>query len=339
MTDASARSWVGWAVLGLLLIAAVTAGLLLGAVPIGPTDVGRVLLDKLGLRDGAGTQAESVLWAIRFPRVLAGILVGSALGVAGAALQGVYRNPLADSYLLGISSAAGLGVVLGIALTPAGAYPILVMAGGAAAGAGYALVTRRISAATVDPARFVLVGVALGLAFLAWTGIVIFRWDSPRVPTLTFWIFGSFTGVTWRTLGAATPFVLGGLAGLGFSARSLDLLALGDREARHLGVTVERVVAFILAALGIAVGAAVGLAGVIGFVGLLVPYVLRRMMGPGHGRLLLASAAAGAAVMVTADVVARTLASPAEIPVGIVTAAIGGPFLVWLLLRHRRAST
>ena len=339
MTVVSTRSWVRWAVLGVLLVAAVAAGLLLGAVSIGPADVGRVLLDKLGLRDGAGTQAESVLWAIRLPRVLAGIMVGAALGVAGAALQGVYRNPLAEPYLLGISSAAGLGVILGIALTPAGAYPIMVMAGGAAVGAAYAVLTRRISAATVDPARFVLVGVALGLAFLAWTGIVVFRWDSPRVPTLTFWVFGGFSGVTWRTLSAATPFVLTALVALGFFARSLDLLALGDREARNLGITVERVVAVILVAVGVAVGAAVGLAGVIGFVGLLVPFVLRRSFGPAHRGLLPAAALGGAGVMVVADLLARTVASPAEIPVGIITAAVGGPFLVWLLLRHGRAPT
>lgn len=337
MTTARASRW--WLLLSLSLILAVAAGLLVGAVSISPADVWRVVLDKLGVTEGAGTQAESVLWAIRLPRVLAGILVGAVLGVAGAALQGVYRNPLADPYLLGISSAAGLGAILGIALTPAGAYPIMVMAGGALVGAGYALLTRRISAATIDPARFILVGVALGLALVAWIGVIVFRWDSPRLPTFTYWIFGSFSGVTWRTLGAATPFVLAALGMLTYFARSLDVLALGDREARHLGISVERIVAFTLAAVGVAVGAAVGLAGVIGFVGLLVPYVLRRSMGPGHGRLLAASAIGGAAVMVATDVVARTLASPAEIPVGIVTAAIGGPFLVWFLLRHRKAPT
>jgi iron complex transport system permease protein len=328
-----------WVLLFGSLVVAVSAGLLLGAVSIGPGDLWRVLLDKVGISDGGGTQAESVLWAIRIPRVLAAVLVGAALGVAGAALQGVYRNPLADPYLLGISSAAGLGVILGIALTPAGAFPVLVALGGAATGAGYALLTRRISAATVDPARFVLVGVALGLALLAWTGIVVFRWDSPRLPTLTYWIFGSFAGVTWRTLVAATPFVLVALATMAFFTRSLDLLALGDREARLLGIGVDRIVTLILAAVGVAVGATVGLAGVIGFIGLLVPFVLRRAVGPANRQLFLASAIGGAAVMVGADVLARTLASPAEIPVGIITASVGGPFLVWLLMHHGRAPT
>lgn len=319
------------------LVVAVLVGLVVGEVPISPMEVWRAVIGRFGL--GEGSDAEAVIWSIRMPRTIAGVLVGAALGAAGAALQGVYRNPMADPYLLGISSAAGLGVVVGIALTPAGGIPVLIMAVAAAAGAAFALFTRRVSRATVDPARFILVGVALGIALLAWTVMFVFMWDSPRLPTFAYFVFGSLAATTWKAVWSALPFLLGGLALAAIFTRELDLLALGDREARHLGVSVQRVVAAVLVGTGIAVGASVGLAGVIGFVGLLAPLVVRRWVGPSHRNLLPASAIVGATAVVTADVVARVVAGPVEVPIGIVTAAFGGPILVWMLVRTRESTT
>jgi iron complex transport system permease protein len=326
-----------YAIFCVALIVAVLVGLVVGEVSIPPAEAWRAFLGRFGL--GEGSDVEAVFWSIRMPRIVAGVLVGAALGAAGAALQGVYRNPMADPYLLGISSAAGLGVVVGIALTPAGGVPVLTMAVAAAAGAAFTLFTRRVSRVTVDPARFILVGVALGIALLAWTVMFVFIWDSPRLPTFAYFVFGSLGAITWKAVWGALPFLLGGLALVAIFTRELDLLALGDREARHLGVSVRRVVAAVLAGAGIAVGASVGLAGVIGFVGLLAPFVVRRWVGPSHRNLLPASALVGATAVVAADVLARLVAGPVEVPIGIVTAAFGGPILVWMLVRTRGTTT
>jgi iron complex transport system permease protein len=322
-----------YAVSSIALLVVVVVGLGVGEVPISPTEAWLAFVGRFGL--GEGSAFDAVFWSIRMPRIVAGVLVGATLGAAGAALQGVYRNPMADPFLLGISSAAGLGVVVGIAMTPAGATPVITMAVAAAAGAAFALFTRTVSRLTVDPARFILVGVALGFALLAWTVMFVFIWDSPRLPTFAYFVFGSLGTTTWKAVWSALPFFLSGLALVAVFTRELDLLALGDREARHVGVSVRRVVAAVLAGTGIAVGASVGLAGVIGFVGLLAPFVVRRWVGPSHRNLIPASAIVGATAVVAADILARLVAGPVEVPIGIVTAAFGGPILVWMLVRTR----
>jgi len=336
-TRTTYRVGLWYTILGAALVISVGIGLQVGEVDISITDAVRAVLGKFGIGDG--TPNEAVFWSIRVPRVLGAVLVGVALGAAGASLQGLYRNPMADPYLLGISSAAGFGVVVGIALTPAGTTPVLTMAVAAAAGAGFALFTRQVYRATVDPARFVLVGVSLGLALLAWTVTFVFIWDSPRLPTFTYFVFGGLGGVTWEAWWSALIFVVAGLIAIGIFVRELDLMALGDNEARHLGVSVDRVAAAVLIGAGAAVGASVGLAGVIGFVGLLAPFLVRRLVGPSHRHLVAASAVAGAVFVVGADVVARLLAGPVEVPIGIVTAALGGPLLVWMLMRGGESTT
>lgn len=320
------------ALVGLVLVA-----LLVGEVSISPAQAWQAFVGRLGIGDGTATEA--VFWSIRMPRVVAAVLVGAALGASGAILQGVYRNPMADPFLLGVSSAAGLGAVVGITLTPAGGIPLLTMVVAAAAGAAFAVLTKRIAKATVDPARFILVGVALGFALLAWTVVFVFIWDSPRLPTFTYFIFGGLGAVTWEAVWSALPFILGGITVVTVLVRELDLLSLGDREAGHLGVRVDRVIAALLIGAGIAVGASVGLAGVIGFVGLLAPFTVRRWVGPTHRHLLPASILAGAILVVAADVVARLVAGPVEVPIGIITAAVGGPFLVWMLVRTKGVTT
>jgi iron complex transport system permease protein len=335
----SRRRGAAVTILGVVLLALVAVGLLSGAVAVSPADLFHMLGRKLGITDDPERLTDKVLWAIRLPRVLAGAVVGAGLGAAGAALQGTFRNHMADPHLVGISPAAGLGAVIGIALTPIGGPPMIMMLGAAVAGAVAALVMRRIARQIIESNQFILVGLALGLGMLAWLGAIVLAWDSPRVPTFTFWVFGGLAGSTWSTLGAGTPVVLVGLAIVAASARSLDLLALGETEAQHLGLNVDRVIAVVLVGVGVAVGGAVGLGGAIGFVGLIVPLILRRWIGPGHRWLIPTSALAGAAMVVAVDILARTVASPVEIPVGLLTAILGAPVFIWFLLRvgRRRA--
>lgn len=323
-------------VLGIALLVLMVAGLLSGGVAIGPTDLFHMVGRRLGLTNDPERLTDSVLWAIRLPRVLTAAAVGAGLGVAGAALQGTFRNQMADPHLVGISPAAGLGAVAGIALSTTGGTPLFMMGGAAVVGAAVALLMRRIAKRVIDPSQFILVGLALGLAMLAWLGAIVLAWDSPRVPTFTFWVFGGLAGSTWTTLAAGSPFVLIGTAIVAASSRSLDLLALGETEARHVGLDVDRVITLVLVGVGVAVGGAVGLGGAIGFVGLIVPLVLRRWIGPTHQWLIPASALGGAAMVVAVDTLARTVAAPIEIPVGLLTAILGGPVFVWFLMRVGR---
>jgi iron complex transport system permease protein len=327
------------ALLGLGLLVLMVIGLLSGAVAIGPADLLHMLGRRLGLTDDPERLTDSVLWAIRLPRVLSGAAVGAGLAVAGAALQGTFRNQMADPHLVGISPAAGLGAVAGIAVTPTGGNPLLMMLGAAVAATSATLLMRRTATRVIEPNQFILVGLALGLAMLAWLGAIVLAWDSPRVPTFNFWVFGGLAGSTWSALGAGAPIVLGGAAIVALSARSLDLLSLGETEARHVGVNVDRVITVILIGTGLAVGGAVGLGGVIGFVGLVVPLVLRAWIGPAHRWLIPASALGGAAMVVAVDTLARTVASPVEIPVGLFTAILGAPVFVWFLMRVGRLSS
>jgi iron complex transport system permease protein len=306
-------------------------------VAAGPTDLFHMLARRLGLTDDPERLTDSVLWAIRLPRVLSGAVVGGGLGVAGAALQGTFRNQMADPHLVGISPAAGLGAVAGIALTPVGGPPLIMMVGAAVGGAAIALLMRRTAKRVIESNQFILVGLALGLAMLAWLGAIVLAWDSPRVPTFTFWVFGGLAGSTWSALTTGAPIVAIGVTIVVASARSLDLLALGETEARHVGVEVDRVITVILVGVGLAVGGAVGLGGAIGFVGLIVPLVLRRWIGPTHKWLLPASALGGAAMVVAVDIMARTVAAPIEIPVGLFTAILGAPVFVWFLMRVGRS--
>jgi iron complex transport system permease protein len=306
--------------------------MLAGSVDIDLSDLWHMIRYRFGL--GEERLTDSVLWAIRLPRVLAGLATGAGLGVAGVALQGVFRNRMADPHLVGVAPAAGLGAVAGIALSSAGGTPYLMMAGAASGGVLLALLMRRIADNVTDSGQLILVGIAIGFALLALLGAIVLAWDSPRVPTFNFWIFGGLSGVTWSALGAAVPFVLVGVTGVMTMGRSLDILALGEDEARHLGVDVTRLRLLVLVAVGVIVGGAVGLAGVIGFVGLVVPMLLRSWIGPAHRHLILVSALGGAIALSGLDVLARTVAAPAEIPVGLLTAIGGAPVLVWFLLRR-----
>lgn len=328
------RRWLAPAALAVLLLAAAGLSLSMGAAGVATADVGRSLLYHLGLNPQAPA-GEGVVWGIRLPRTILAALVGGALGAGGVALQGLHRNPLADPHLLAVGPGAAIGAALGSA---AGGVRGAV-AGGAALGVVAGLLSRRVVGRHAsDPGRAVLVGVALGALFTSWAGFVVTGADRTRVPPMEFWLLGSLGSASWTGVQALA--LIGGAAMLVLvsSATTLDLLALGEVEAGHLGVDVDLAGSIVSIAVGVMTGAAVGAGGVVGFVGLLVPTVLRPMVGSRHRGLLVAAWLGGAAMLILADTAARTLVSPIEIPVGLLTTALGGPLFLWLLGRVRSVS-
>ena len=284
-------------------------------------------------------QDDAILWLIRLPRVLLGALVGAGLAAAGAALQGVFRNPLADPGLVGVASGASLGAVAAIvlgftALVPGGLQLAAFVGGVAAAALVYALARYEGRTETVT---LLLTGIAVTAITGAAIGLLLARADDAELRDVVFWSLGSLGNATWPIVGATAPFVAIGVAIACSRARELDLLALGEREAAHLGVNTERTRLAIVLGLALATGAAVAAAGVVAFVGLIVPHLVRLAAGPNHAIVVPASALAGAALVVLADVAARTVAAPVELPLGVITSLAGGPFFLWLLWRTRRA--
>lgn len=326
------RRWVGL-VVGLLLLVVAWGALSLGAVPVSPKEVLGVLARKLGMEMFAdpSTQAEAVVWGLRMPRMLLAFTVGAALALTGGVLQGLLRNNLADPQLLGIGPGAAIGAAIG---SSAGGVQGAI-AGGVVAGVVTAFAIRRLARqASIDPTRIVLSGVALGTALSAWVGFVVFAADRATVPPIEFWLLGSLAGSTWRAFGTVIVFVAVAATVMLASTRILDIFRLGESDARHLGIDVDLVRTVILIPVGATVGATVGAAGVITFVGMLVPFVVIRFTGPLHRHLLVVSLAAGALFVAASDLVARLAIQPIEIPVGLITAAVGGPVFLWLLRRR-----
>lgn len=323
-----------------LLLVAVLLNAGLGAVRIGPAQVAAVVAGKLGLSlDVPVTaQQEAVLWSIRLPRVALVLLVGAGLGMAGAALQGVFRNPLADPSIVGVSSGGALGAILAImaGLTPLGQWtlPAAAFFGGLIATLGVYGFARHEGRTEV--VTLILAGIALNAIAGALMGMLTFLADDRQLRTIVFWSLGSAGGATWAAVGAVLPFIAVGLLLLPRWAGSLNLLVLGEREARHLGVHTERVRFLLIALAALMTGASVAVAGIISFIGLVIPHLIRMAAGPEHRTLLPASALGGAALLLLADLAARTVAIPRELPLGVVTGLAGGPFFLWMLHRTRR---
>ena len=332
---ANRRRWAR-PVVGLLLIAVAWGALSLGTVSVPAGEVLGVLTRKLGLDafTEPSPQAEAVVWGLRMPRMLLAFTTGAALALTGGVLQGLLRNNLADPQLLGIGPGAAIGAAIG---SSAGGVQGAI-AGGVAAGVVTAFAIRRLAhRASIDPTRIILSGVALGAALSAWVGFIVFAADRATVPPIEFWLLGSLAGSTWRAFGTVIVFVAIAAIVLLASARILDIFRLGESDARHLGIDVDLMRTIVLIAVGAAVGATVGAAGVIAFVGLLVPFIVIRFTGPIHRHLLVLSLGGGAVFVAAADLVARLAIQPIEIPVGLVTAAVGGPVFLWLLTRRRDA--
>lgn len=340
------RLAIAAAVLLLLLLVLAILALGLGAVRIAPARVIAVLGAALSGDTMAGQSREGlIVLSIRLPRLLLGALIGAALAVSGALMQGLFRNPLADPGLVGVSSGAGLAaaatIVLGDRLfgLASGQTPFLLLPFGAFIGGLastlvlYGIATRH---GRTSVAIMLLAGVAIGAFAGAMTGLLAFISDDRQLRDLTFWSLGSLSGASWTKLAVVTPLVLPVLLAVPMLARGLNALLLGEAEAYHLGIAVQQLKRLVIVMVAIAVGASVAAAGVIGFVGIVVPHLLRLMFGPDHRMLLPFSALAGAILLTGADLVARTLVAPAELPIGILTAAIGAPFFLWLLLGRDR---
>ncbi|GAB2922345.1 FecCD family ABC transporter permease [Streptomyces sundarbansensis] len=300
-------------------------------------------LSSVQHRIGLGGQAldrvgESVLWNVRLPRVALAVLVGASLGCAGALMQGVFGNPLAEPGVIGISAGAAVGAVASIALglTFLGNWTITVCA--FLAGLATVLVVYALSRSggRTEVVTLILTGIAVNAFAGALIGLFIFFADNAQITQITFWQLGSLSQATWPKVLAVLPCALAGLLIAPFHSSRLDLLALGERPARHLGVDVERLRIVLVLVVALLTAAAVAVAGIISFVGLLVPHLLRMANGPGHRFLVPGSALGGALVLVAGDLAARTVAAPAELPLGVLTALFGSPFFFWLLRRTRR---
>jgi heme transport system permease protein len=290
------------------------------------------------------TRDQIILWSVRLPRIAIAAMVGGLLAVSGTVMQGLFRNPLADPALVGVSGGAALAAAVTIVVADKFAeahvftIPFEILPGMALLGALiatatlYRLATRE---GRTSIAIFLLGGLAIAALANAAIGLLVFLADDRQLRDITFWMLGSLSGATWSKALAVLPFFVVTAAALPFIARGLDLLILGEAEAFHSGIHVERLKKFCIVLIAAAVGAAVSVSGVIGFVGIVVPHLLRLVIGPGHRLLLPASIILGALLMVGADIFARMLAAPAELPIGIVTAVVGAPFFLALLLRQR----
>ncbi|HEY4200694.1 MAG TPA: iron ABC transporter permease [Devosiaceae bacterium] len=300
-----------------------------------------------GLADAADPSVlrdHVIIYDIRLPRLALGMLVGAALSVSGVVMQGLFRNPLADPGLVGISAGAGLGAVVIIVLggtiaaplvTLLGAYalPLAAFAGGLIATfVLYRVATRQGQTAI---ATMLLAGIAISALASALIGVMIYLASDQQLRDVTFWSLGSLAGANWTKVGAAGPLIVAAMGAAFFLASGLNALTLGEATAHHLGVPVQRFKTIAIVAVAAATGASVAVSGGVSFVGIVVPHLLRLTIGPDHRYLLPASALSGAVFLLAADTVSRIVVAPAELPIGIVTAAVGGPFFLWILLRRR----
>ena len=305
--------------------------------------VGSVPLSVFSVFSGSATDVEQIIFAeIRAPRVVLAAIVGASLASSGAALQGVFRNPLGDPGLIGVSGGAALGaataIFLGSALNFSG-WPVLYSIPLAAI-LGATLVTFFLYKFTSYLGHFSIITVLLvGIAINAFStvGIMGFQYlsDDAQLRSLVFWLMGSFARAEWETVIPAACIILSAVIMLCRQTRALDQLQLGESQAFHLGVDVKKLQRFIILSAAVSVGVGVALSGIIGFVGLVVPHLIRLTLGVTHRILVPASAILGAALMISADLASRTLIAPIELPVGIVTSAIGAPFFLWLIARAK----
>jgi iron complex transport system permease protein len=338
--------WVG-SVLGVLLFVCAVLSASIGALSITPAELLQIVMFKIGLIDVAtfDEQKSLVFWIIRLPRVCLAVLVGAGLGIAGASLQGLFRNPIADSGLIGVTSGASLFAVIVIMLN-AKYFGMVSEIGGAytlslASFVGAALTTMvvyQLSKMTDGGSvtTILLCGIAINAFVGAITGLMTYLASDEQLRTITFWNLGSLGGANWTSVIAVAPFVFCSVLFMPYLSKALNLLVLGESQAAALGVnmTALKRQVIILATMG--VGASVAVAGTIGFVGLVVPHIIRSAFGPDHKTLLVGSALGGAIVLTLADTISRTVVAPSELPIGILTALLGTPFFLYILWDQKR---
>ena len=306
----------------------------IGSVPIAARDV----LGALGI----GTTDETtraIILEVRFPRIVLSVIVGAGLAAAGTVFQGIFRNPMADPYIIGVSAGAALGatvaIVSGLTFAVAGVGAITVLA--FAGALGVTLLVYRLAWARGEAGveHLLLAGIAVG-AFLGAIISALQLFGGESLQQVIFWLMGGFSGRTWEHVRVAAPYVAVSYLLARLLARDLNLMVMGDETARALGVPVARSRVLLIVAGSLMAAAAVAVSGLIGFVGLVVPHLMRLLTGPDHRRLLPSAALAGGLILLLADTIARAVIPPADVPVGIVTAALGAPFFLYLLRRHRR---
>ncbi|MDF1628685.1 MAG: iron ABC transporter permease [Alcanivoracaceae bacterium] len=319
----------------LLLLVATVMALRVGPVAIGSVDVWQALWRS------DGSLQSMVVRELRLPRMILAALVGSALALSGAILQGLFRNPLADPGLIGVSSGAALGAVSVIVMAswwlnpvPVWLLPMMAFVGALLA----TLVVWRIATrqSATDVSLLLLAGIAINALVMALTGLLVFAADDAQLRELTFWNLGSVAQATAEQIAVTLPCLILVWLTIPWLARPLNALLLGEAVAGHLGFSVERVKRVAIFSVALSVGAAVSVSGLIGFVGLVAPHLVRLTLGADHRLLLPASALLGAVLLITADTIARTIVAPAELPIGLVMALMGGPFFLFLLMQRRR---
>jgi iron complex transport system permease protein len=328
------------AVLGVALIVACIVAAGIGQLHVPVDEVVGSILHRLGidwLPMPSAPRGDDALWQVRFPRVLLAILVGAALGCAGALMQGVFGNPLAEPGVIGVSSGAAIGafavIVFGVAALGNWTVPVAAFLGGLAATLLVYGLAR--SGGRTEVVTLVLVGIAVTAFAGALIGLLTFVSSDDALRAIAFWNLGSLARATWDAVFAVAPFVVIGVSVAMYYAPQLDLLALGERPARHLGVDVERLRLVLIVDIAALVGAGVAFTGIIGFVGLVVPHLIRIVTGPSHRVLIPASVLGGALVVVVGDLIARSVIENQELPLGVLTALVGGPFFFWLIRRTR----
>ncbi len=339
------RGAVVLAGLGLVLVLAVLLGVGVGALRLAPGSVLATLAQRtlgpvgVDVPGGLDPTASAVLLQLRLPRVLLAAVVGAALAIAGAGYQGVFRNPLADPYLLGAAGGAGLGATVVISLSPVrslgpvGLVPVAAFVGALVGVGASFLLARAVGGST--GATLLLSGVAVA-SFLGAAQTLLQQQRTESLREVYGWILGQLGAASWSDLGLLLPYLVPAVVVLLVLARPLDVLAVGDEEARTLGLDPARVRLLVIVAASLATASAVAVSGLIGFVGLVVPHLVRGLVGPGHRLLLPACLLGGAVFLVLADALARTVLAPAELPIGVVTAFVGAPFFAGLLVRGAR---
>ncbi len=330
------------AILALLLIAGIVVSAITGQLEIAPSQVLGSILDRIGWTTSlapADDVVDATLWVVRFPRIAMAIAVGAALAVGGALMQAVFGNPLAEPGVVGVSSGAALGasiaIVFGIQFSGSGVAALAFVGGLLATLLVYAVAR---AGGRTEVVTLLLTGIAINAFAQAGLAFVLFLADTASREQIVFWQLGSLAGSLWSEVSIVVPLLAVGVFVALVLARQLDVLSLGERNARHLGVDVESLRIIVIVLVALLTAAAVAFAGIIAFVGLVVPHIIRMVLGPAHRGLIWASAVGGAVLMVWADLLTRTLVEGADLPIGMLTALVGGPFFFALLYQQRRRS-
>ncbi|MFD2597791.1 FecCD family ABC transporter permease [Sphingobacterium corticis] len=342
------RRKITYMLLVVLLIASCLFSMSIGALNIPIKALLSIFGNALGFdfNSDYSIQQQAVLLNIRLPRMVLGVLVGATLSISGASIQGLFRNPLAEPGIIGISSGATLFAVLVIVLEGSvfgtlvqylGYYTLALAAFVGALITTFVIYRFSVRQGRTDVTSLLLIGIAINALVMSFTGLLTYIASDEQLRNITFWSLGSLGGASWQTVSTLFPFSVISVGGLLFFSKSLNAMALGEAQAEHLGISVQQTKKYIIILAAIGVGATVAFTGLIGFIGLVIPHILRMSVTGDHKFLLPASAIFGAGILVLSDLIARTIASPTELPIGILTALFGVPIFLYIILKDRKS--